>query len=548
MQFSTKNQKAQTTTEYLFLAVGLIIFIILVYTLLQGGVVSGGKKKIAADVGDFLKGNEYLLFFDNFDSDSADQWSPRIGNWAVINKEYAQSDTLDSQKLSYAGKSLWVNYYADTKIQFSQIPATLGLFAGISARVNKVTGSRYTCAFEQTNPQTDEGTMVLNRYFSWDGEPQLLSTSLTFQVDTAVHSIGISVNGNDVKCYFDDSEKIAFTDTTPWKYGLISLDTRLANSHFDIVRVKYTSGPNPTGPLPVAPTGTGTPTATPTDTSTPTPTPTDTSTPTPSPTPPPGQCLDFTPISSCSTNQPYYCDAFQQLNLNCTSCGCPLGLTCGGDQNCSGTPSLQITNILEIPTNQYAFFYINWTTNFAANGTVRYGLTSSYGLAKGHSTNLTSHQLLLNALTNNTIYHYQISSCNATLCNTTEDLTFLTDQAPFCQESDGGISHLVYGNATNVTGTFYDSFNKTSLNNSEYYCSGSTLLSVIAQCYGWLYDPDNEVFLCKAPFCSDTGSIVTTNAGSNTDYCLNDFNYNYYCNGLEMNVTVSSNPGCGNPA
>ena len=538
MQFSIKKQKAQTTTEYLFLAVGLIIFIILVYTLLQGGVVTGGKEKIKADVGDFLKGNEYLLFFDNFDTDSADQWTPKVGSWLVVNKEYAQSDTANSQKMSFAGKSAWVNYHADTKLQFSSIPSTSGFFAGISARVNKITGARYTCGFEQTNPETDEGTLVLNRYFSWDGDPILLSSSLVFQVDLAVHSIGIQVNGNDVRCFWDDEEKIAFTDTTPWKYGLISLEQRLADSHFDIVRVKYQTGPTPTGPLPVAPTSTPTQTPTPTPTDTSTPTPTDT----PTPTPPPGQCLDFTPISSCSLEKHYYFDEFQQLNLNCTSCGCNPGYVCGGDQNCSQVSPLLITYILEIPTNQIAFFYINWTTNYAANGSVSYGLNSSYGSKKTHATNLTSHQLLLNALTNNTIYHYQISSCNATLCNTTEDLTFLSEQSPFCQESDGGINHPVYGSGTNTSGTFYDSFNRTSLKNIEYYCSSSLLLSVIADCNGWIYDEDNGVFLCTPSFCSDTGGTVTTENGNFLDYCLSDFNYDYYCNGLEKNVTVTSGP------
>ncbi|MFH1442611.1 MAG: hypothetical protein ABIG96_01120, partial [Candidatus Micrarchaeota archaeon] len=142
MDFSGfKNKHAQTTFEYLFLAVGVIIFLVLIYTLLQGGVVGKQTAGIEAGLADFLQIGEYFLFYDNFDSGSEGQWTKLHDSWANENKEYIQPDLTDIEKTSYAGSMGWENYYADSKISFSSLPASApALLGGISARVNKNTG------------------------------------------------------------------------------------------------------------------------------------------------------------------------------------------------------------------------------------------------------------------------------------------------------------------------------------------------------------------------------------------------------------------------
>jgi lysophospholipase L1-like esterase len=70
---------------------------------------------------------------------------------------------------------------------------------------------------------------------------------------------------------------------------------------------------------------------------------------------------------------------------------------------------------------------ITWNTNEAANSSITYGLTSSYGLASTSASLTTSHSIRITGLTANTTYHYAITSADA-LGNTTtsSDATFTT--------------------------------------------------------------------------------------------------------------------------
>jgi peptidoglycan hydrolase-like protein with peptidoglycan-binding domain/lysophospholipase L1-like esterase len=56
---------------------------------------------------------------------------------------------------------------------------------------------------------------------------------------------------------------------------------------------------------------------------------------------------------------------------------------------------------------------ITWTTNKAANSTVLYGLTTSYGLSSMSAQYVTSHSQTLYGLTASTTYHFQINSSDA---------------------------------------------------------------------------------------------------------------------------------------
>ncbi|MFH0971638.1 MAG: fibronectin type III domain-containing protein [Candidatus Micrarchaeota archaeon] len=581
---SSNKERAQTTTEYLFLVVGVIIFIVLVYTLLQGNLVGKEQVKTQERIAGFLKIGEYLLFSDNFDAGRADQWKIINGDWGVENKEYVQSDIADEQKTTYAGKAGWVNFYADALVQFSSLPATSGFLGGIAGRVNKLNGNRYVCGFVLTNPANSEGTLTLYRFFSWQGDPVELKSSLTFQIDTNVHAIGIKLAGNDVGCLWDDEEKLIYNDATPFKFGMLALEQRLAETHFDSVRAKSQAGADPTGPTP-------TPLPSVTPSITPSPSPSVTASASPSASPPPHgfSCLDGTPLNSCSSTKPLYCEMVlvdpiegifaPGLVPKCSTCSCPGSEECLPSGNCSS--GIVISNVTAYNLT-FTNAIVNWSTNFAANGTVEYGNSTQYGANVTHSDMLFEHSLVLAQLERGTDYHYRITSCNATDCATSGNYNFTTpsfiiydvlsafiekDTALILWTTDIKTNSTIewgidtsYGNLT-TKATFEKVHAKqlTLLHPNTLYhfrVSGyNASLHNVSQDYNFT--------TLVAPFCMETdGGInalipgnLTDITGNYSDYCIDETRLReYYCsspiiNGVNLafNCTLCSNAICLDP-
>ncbi len=76
---------------------------------------------------------------------------------------------------------------------------------------------------------------------------------------------------------------------------------------------------------------------------------------------------------------------------------------------------------------------IAWMTNEKSNSSVNYGTTTSYGSTTPLDPNLVlNHNAALNNLASQTLYHYQVKSCDAANnCQVSGDLTFTTlDIAP----------------------------------------------------------------------------------------------------------------------
>ncbi|MFH1750856.1 MAG: hypothetical protein ABH863_04205, partial [Candidatus Micrarchaeota archaeon] len=332
----------------------------------------------------------------------------------------------DIEKTSYAGSMGWENYYADSKISFSSLPASApALLGGISARVNKNTGGRYSCILKLTS-STDpkQGEMALYRFTDWQNSA-LLDLGPTIPIDSGVHYIGIRVNGNNVLCYFDGELQLNYSDDTPFKYGLLSLEQRLAGSHFDNVRAKYQAGPKPTGPNP---------TAIPVPSVSPSPSPS--SSPSIAPEPsvslspsglPGGTCSDGTPWGECSVDKPSYC--FKgTLQDKCSLCGCPVGEPfCHPDETCSSSDLISNVFAYNITNNSAQ---INWTTDFPSDSLVEYGLTPAYGDSASDAGLETGHSLALSSLVQDTGYHYRVTSCIGAICNSSDDYLFNTT-APY---------------------------------------------------------------------------------------------------------------------
>lgn len=90
----------------------------------------------------------------------------------------------------------------------------------------------------------------------------------------------------------------------------------------------------------------------------------------------------------------------------------------------SSSPMTLISNVLatvQSPTS----VLISWTTNEPATSKVRYGTSTAYGLEVFDASLVTSHSIVVNNLTANTTYHYEVISVGSTT-DQDADATFTT--------------------------------------------------------------------------------------------------------------------------
>jgi len=70
---------------------------------------------------------------------------------------------------------------------------------------------------------------------------------------------------------------------------------------------------------------------------------------------------------------------------------------------------------------------ITWTTSESANSTVNYGINVSLGTIVRNSSLVTSHSIVLSSLSETTVYHYNVTSCDVSgNCNTSGPNNFTT--------------------------------------------------------------------------------------------------------------------------
>jgi hypothetical protein len=108
--------------------------------------------------------------------------------------------------------------------------------------------------------------------------------------------------------------------------------------------------------------------------------------------------------------------------------GCSGVVSSNNNGGNSGSPNpLAISNVqASIPTN--TSFQVSWETNVAANSSIDYGKTASYGsTTQVDSVMVTSHQAALTNLTAATLYHFRVRSTDASSSSAASgDLTFAT--------------------------------------------------------------------------------------------------------------------------
>ncbi len=101
-------------------------------------------------------------------------------------------------------------------------------------------------------------------------------------------------------------------------------------------------------------------------------------------------------------------------------------------------PTLSSISVAALATSTAT---ITWSTNEAADSSVSYGTSASYGNASSSSALVTSHQIMLSGLTPGTTYHYRVQSADsASNAATSSDLTFTTDALP--DDTAPGISGI----------------------------------------------------------------------------------------------------------
>jgi hypothetical protein len=97
----------------------------------------------------------------------------------------------------------------------------------------------------------------------------------------------------------------------------------------------------------------------------------------------------------------------------------PAGTNCAS----ASPPVITAITATNIATNSAT---ITWTTNIAADSTVSYGTTTSYGATSTDPTLVTAHSIPLSGLTASTLYHYAVTSADYGTSTTSGDNTFTT--------------------------------------------------------------------------------------------------------------------------
>jgi hypothetical protein len=145
-----------------------------------------------------------------------------------------------------------------------------------------------------------------------------------------------------------------------------------------------------------------------------------------------------------------------------------------------------ISNITVTVANESAT--VNWTTDENANSTVSYDLTDALGNSIDDSAFVINHSILITGLDNNTLYYYNITSCDVYgHCSTVGPYNFTTSSNPLPPPNPVPVvvlnsppNNTVLNNVTNITLGFTVTDNNLTLNcllyinNSLNMTNGST--------------------------------------------------------------------------
>ncbi len=167
----------------------------------------------------------------------------------------------------------------------------------------------------------------------------------------------------------------------------------------------------------------------------------------------PPKCSDGTPVNSCSSTKPLYCNSNLELVENCTICGCEIGTCNQTTLKCEGG----CVSTDKTENSDYDF-------HIAGNSTLG---------------NTIWKDSCINSTTLNETYcssgelKYLIYTCNLSAGEVCIDGACVAQQN--CSDSDGGIEPAILGNCTDKNGIYTDEC--SSLKKvKEYFCNSSSNL------------------------------------------------------------------------
>jgi hypothetical protein len=171
------------------------------------------------------------LYTDQFDNPTYTQnrWTTTAGTWTVSSGIYSVTSATNQYSLTYTGNSTWTNYTIETKGR-----ATSGSYsAQISARLNPTTGARYALWLY---PSTAGGPNMarLAKFTSWTNWSPIGEASII--TDNNWHLLRMELNGNNIKCYYDNTLIINAVDSSLTS-GPVTFETWESTAQYDWINV-----------------------------------------------------------------------------------------------------------------------------------------------------------------------------------------------------------------------------------------------------------------------------------------------------------------------
>jgi len=156
------------------------------------------------------------LFFDDFaratNADPLAPWTIGVGRWTITNGIMpGTASGEDDYSDAYAGDASWGDYSVQAQIQQ---PANVGAWdAGISGRLNPLTGERYLVNIYPEGSQEGSSMLRLIKFHgwrSWNYTP--MAQAGLPGVGASWHALKVAFRGNRIQVYYDGTQMLDVTD------------------------------------------------------------------------------------------------------------------------------------------------------------------------------------------------------------------------------------------------------------------------------------------------------------------------------------------------
>ncbi|MBI3036414.1 DUF853 family protein, partial [Candidatus Woesearchaeota archaeon] len=225
----------------------------------------------------------------------------------------------------------------------------------------------------------------------------------------------------------------------------------------------------------------------------------------------------------------------------------------------TAAPVIGNLTVIEATNSTVVIF---WNTNENSNDTVEYGLNTSYGSTASNSSNVTRHLVFISGLSQDTTYHYRVSSSDSVMnTNTTADNTFTMPrkivnlvnttanqtttvnssgikvliEIVTLSDSTNSFVNVTAGKETTVNRTVTEDLNVTPLKYVEVKVSGNLTTALSSALLRVDY---NETEISDSNISEDTLAMYRYNASKNAWEKLNSTTMGWVLN-TSVNTTLN---------